>query len=297
MFITAKYKHLPMLGLMLILLACIPREEPVERYILQQIGGLPQVLKENSGMTESGGLLWFINDSDNEPALYGYNRENNILERTVIVKDAINTDWEEITQNGEHIYVGDFGNNSAGNRTDLRIYIIDKADLLADVETVTPSGTIAFSYADQTNFTAMAENTTPFDCEAFFATEDSLFLFTKDWQNAQTRIYSLSVTPGASVAKFRKQWNVNGLITAAAWSSESQELLLLGYTPAIPFLMKYSGFNPKDLTYNEGNRTDFSSFFGTQAEALLISEDGTIFISSEESSQKPATLFYIRTHN
>jgi hypothetical protein len=294
MSITAKnYKLSPMLGLMLITLACIPREKPPEkRLVLEQVGVLPQVLRENSGMTESGGLIWFINDSGNEPALYGYDREQDSIVRTVVVRNSTNNDWEEISQNGEHFYIGDFGNNESGNRNDLRIYIIDKSDLLADADSVSPSGIIDFSYEDQTDFTPMTLNTTPFDGEAFIATEDSIFLFTKDWQTLQTRIYSLSVEPGSQIAKFRKQWNVYGLITAAAWSSEKQELFLLGYTPLFPFIWLYSGFSPDGLTFVKENRTDFSDFYGTQTEGILILGDGSILVSSEESSaQKPATLF------
>ena len=32
-----------------------------------------------------------------------------------------NTDWEEISQDKDFIYIGDIGNNS-GNRDDLKIY-------------------------------------------------------------------------------------------------------------------------------------------------------------------------------
>jgi hypothetical protein len=61
--------------------------------------------------------------------------------------------------------------------------------------------------------------------------------------------------------------------------------------------LEYNGFSPENLTYDKGTRTDFSSFFGTQTEGLLISEDGSILISSEESSQKPATLFKVSVQN
>lgn len=294
--ILKKNSLLPLLALTLIVLACIPREEPEVRLILQKNHDLPQILNENSGMIEAAGLIWFMNDGGNEPALYGYNHAEDAIVRTVIVKNTINTDWEDITQNENYIYIGDFGNN-AGSRVDLRIIRINKADLIADNDTVTPSGVIQFSYNDQTDFTP-AMQATPYDCEALVAFEDSLVLFTKDWLNYRTRLYTLSVTPGLQVAKFRKQWNVNGLITAAAWSAGNQELLLLGYTPFLaPFLWVFSGFTPGNLTYDDGNRTDFS-MLGIQSEGLLISGDGSIFVSSEKYSdisslQSPASLFTV----
>lgn len=280
-----------MLGVSLFLLACIPREEPVETIVLTHEVELPATLQENSGMTEAGGLIWFINDGGDEPAIYGYNREQDTLERTVIIKDAINTDWEEITQNGQQIYIGDFGNN-AGDRTDLKVYIIDKNALLAETDTVIPSGIIAFSYADQTDFTPSVENT-PFDCEAMIATGDSLFLFTKDWKNLQTRVYSLSVEPGTQIAKFRKQWNVSGLITAAAWSSEKHELILLGYTPLFPFIWIYSGFSEADLSFDLSKRVDFSSYWGTQTEGIMYSSTGSVYISAETSAVNNASLYLL----
>jgi hypothetical protein len=291
-------KQFPMLGLALIILACIPREEPPEkRLVLKQIGQLPQVLNENSGIIESGGLIWFINDGGNEPAIYGYDREHNTVVRTVVIKNTVNIDWEDISQNENQIFIGDFGNN-AGSRTDLRLIRINKSDLLADTDTVSPSGIIEFSYEDQTNFTPTNQQT-PFDCEAFIATEDSLVLFTKDWQNMQTRLYTLPVIPGNHVAKFRKQWNVDGLITAAAWSGENQKLLLLGYTTIVtPFLCVFSGFTPEYLSYEEESKTYFTDFFGTQTEGILFSGDGSILISSEEfteisSLHKPPALFTV----
>jgi hypothetical protein len=284
-------KPIYMLGLFL-LLACIPREKPPEKeLVLKQISTLPNELNGNSGMTEYGGLIWFINDNTGDTNLYGYNHELDSVLRKVVVRNAININWEEISQNENYIYIGDFGNNS-GSRTDLRIIRINKSDLLVENDTVTSSGIIEFSYEDQTDFTPSNQLTpvTPFDCEAFIATEDSIILFTKDWQTQHTRIYSLPLTPGIYVAKFRKQWDVKGLITAAAWSAEKQELLLLGYTPAIPFLWVFSGFNSGDLTYSEENRTDFLSFLGAQTEGILMSGNGSVLISSEGM---PATLFTV----
>jgi hypothetical protein len=41
-----------------------------------------------------------------------------------------NNDWEELTQDKTHFYLGDFGNNASGNRTDLTIYKIAKTHFL-----------------------------------------------------------------------------------------------------------------------------------------------------------------------
>jgi hypothetical protein len=269
---------------------CIPREEPVAVLNLDRINDLPVILQENSGMTQAGDLIWFINDGGNEPALYGYSAEQDSVMRIVTVQDAVNTDWEEITQNEEYLFIGDFGNN-AGDRTDLRIYRIDKNDLFSGADTVVPSGIIAFSYSDQTSFTPAVENT-PFDCEAFIATDDSLLLFTKDWQSFNTRIYALSTAPGTQIAKYQEQWEFSGLVTASAWDSEIQQLWLLGYTPFIPVIYVYNGFSETDLTFDESRRTSFQDFWGIQTEGIMIS-NGTVYVSAEGALNNPAALFQV----
>lgn len=287
-FIQSKIALL-MLGIIMVLLACIPREEPEASYQLSYIRELPAVLQENSGMTELGDLIWFINDGGNEPALYGYSMEQDAVLRTVVVRDAVNTDWEDIVQNEDYLFIGDFGNN-AGDRTDLRINIISKSELLTDTDTITMAGTIAFRYSDQTSFTPQVENT-PFDCEAFIATGDSLYLFTKNWQDFETRIYSLSVEPGTQVAKYKTHWDMPGLVTAVAWTPEDQELILLGYTPLIPFVRVFSEFSTDNLTYQSQEGADFGDYWGTQTEGIMISSDGTVYISSEGVLDNNASLY------
>jgi len=290
-----KNKMAYMTGILLFMLSCIPREDPPEKVLfLDEINILPQILSENSGMTSSGGLIWFINDSGNEPVLYGYSREQNAVLKTLVVKDMANTDWEDITQNDTYLFIGDFGNN-AGSRTNLRIICINKSDLQSVSDTVVPFGSITFQYEDQTDFSSSPE-ATPFDCEAFIATSDSIFLFTKDWVNQQTRIYGLPSFPGNYEAEFIDQWDVDGLITSAAWSEANKELLLLGYTPIVPFIWVYTGFNENTLTFESATRTDFENYIGTQTEGIMITENGTIVISSEASLSLgiPSRLFLLR---
>jgi hypothetical protein len=291
---AARKKTLPMVSIIFLLLACIPREDPPEKSLyLEQVSTLPADLAENSGITDGGDLIWFINDSGNEPVIYGYNRSSNSIERKVVVKNMVNVDWEDITQNDDNIYIGDFGNN-AGSRTDLKIISISKSSLAADIDTVVPTGIIDFSYEDQTDFTPAAEQTR-YDCEAFIATNEKIYLFTKDWVDQRTRIYSLPLTTGDYSAEFIDEWVVEGLITAAAWSPEKKELYLLGYTPVIPFLWVYSDFDAGEVSYASAKRSDFFEFMGTQTEGLMINANGSVLISCEASMYGGTqTLFVVR---
>ena len=284
-----------LLTLFVFVISCSPEEAPESTSVFSQIQTLPEILSENSGMTEYESLIWFINDSGNEPFLYGYDKGSNDIVKTIEVSGADNTDWEDITQNSSSIFIGDFGNND-GSRSDLRIYIIDKTDMSGgSVSAVIPGGIIYFSYEDQTDFTSSNENT-PFDCEAFIATDNFIFLFTKDWVSNKTSIYSIPAEPGSYSAEFKVQLNVNGLITSAFLAADSnQNLFLLGYTPFIPFLWTLEGFDTDNFTYTNCERKDFIDYYGTQTEGLLVSNDGSVYISSEAftefSINKPPQLF------
>lgn len=292
-FLILKYRPV-MIFLFIFIISCIPREDKELQTVLIQIQTLPEILSENSGMAEDGTIIWFINDSGNEPELYGYDKSSNEVVKTVVVTGAFNTDWEDITQNSSNFFIGDFGNNG-GSRTDLKIYIVSKQLLHESTTSVLPTGIINFSYEDQTDFTYDEENT-PYDCEAFIATDDSVYLFTKDWVSNKTSIYSLPVQAGTYQAKYRTQIDIGGLITSAAWESTNGGfLLLLGYMPAYPFIWTFEGFDPDNLSYANAGRVDFTNYYATQTEGLLISSDGSIYVSSEAIStlNKPAQLFRI----
>jgi hypothetical protein len=273
----------------LILFTCGQTQDLLEEKTLVQIGEFPAVLQENSGMTEYEGLLWNINDGGNESAIFGYNKKTNTLDRKLIIAGAVNTDWEEITQDDQHLYIGDFGNN-LGDRRDLRIYIIDKSALQTKSDTISYSGLLTFTYSDQADFTPANMNT-PYDCEAFIAIGDSLLLFTKDWQSEQTSLYTLPAKVGNYTARFRKRVNVSGLVTASAYSAVKNELLLLGYLDYIPFIRIIHDFGIKDLSFNNNLRIDFTKFFGAQTEGISYSADGSVYVSCELSPFVRQTLF------
>jgi len=271
------------------LITCGHTEEPGNEARLTRVSGLPEELMENSGMTEYGGLLWNINDGGDEAAIYGFSSKDTLLHQKIILREAFNTDWEDITQDDRHLYIGDFGNN-LGDRHDLRIYIVNKRDLLPASDSIPVTGIISFSFQDQSDFTP-APNSTPWDCEAFVVTEDSLILFTKDWVSNQTSLYTLPAKAGTYAAKFRKRYNVSGLVTAAAYSSSRKELLLLGYENYIPFISVVPDFGLDNFSFTGIRRTDFPDLLGTQAEGITYSADGTVYVSCEQSPFSMQTLF------
>ncbi|WP_278010776.1 hypothetical protein [Flavobacterium gyeonganense] len=81
-------------------------------------------IKETSGLIAYDHLLWTHND-DHDTNVYGLDSLGKIKKR-IILKNESNHDWEEISQDSSYIYIGDFGNNYSGNRSNLKILKIEK---------------------------------------------------------------------------------------------------------------------------------------------------------------------------
>ena len=69
-------------------------------------------LTELSGLTRVGDLLWTHNDSGGQPMVYGLSDVGAVVQR-VVVGGALSVDWEDITHRGDHLWVGDIGDNFA----------------------------------------------------------------------------------------------------------------------------------------------------------------------------------------
>ena len=82
------------------------------------------------------------------------------------------------------MFVGDFGNNM-GARDDLKIYTFSVQGISDGRDALLTVDTISFEFADQTDFSIRTVH--DFDCEAMFATERYLYLFSKGWETGTTR--------------------------------------------------------------------------------------------------------------
>jgi putative lipase involved disintegration of autophagic bodies len=84
---------------------------------------LPSEIKETSGLLLIDGKIITHNDRGDAANLYEIDSLSGNLLRTIRITNATNEDWEDLAEDENHIYIGDFGNND-GNRTNLRIYKI-----------------------------------------------------------------------------------------------------------------------------------------------------------------------------
>jgi len=125
---------------------------------------LPIALKESSGLCYTDGNLWTFNDGGNSNKIYKIDSSTGEILQTVEVENFPNIDWEDITAESSYIYIGDFGNIN-GNRSDLKILRIRKADLNVQASILkVNSEAFNFSYTDQMNFDKSSR--TDFGCES-----------------------------------------------------------------------------------------------------------------------------------
>ena len=240
---------------------------------------LPAELLETSGITRFQQGLVTHNDNSDEN-LYVIDTLNGAILQTFSLNGTTNFDWEEITQDSLYLYVGDFGNN-AGNRTDLHILRIEKSYLLEGTPAI---DTIAFAYEDQIDFTP-SNQSTAFDCEAFIAGTDSLFLFTKNWNDLSTVCYSVPKVPGNYIAQPKDSSAVNGLITGATYLPNKRLIILSGYSSLLqPFMYLLFDFEGTDFFSSFQQKVNPSLNFH-QVEGVSTTNGIDVYLTNEYFSQ------------
>ncbi len=243
------------------------------------LSDLQPPIHETSGLLVVDGQVWTHGDSDNANSLYQIDPVTGTILREVVLSNGSNVDWEEVTTDGAWVFVGDIGNN-LGNRTNLRIYRFPLAELTDEQVTSVQVDTIRFAYADQTDFTP-ANQATNWDCEAFLAMDDSLFLFTKNWVDLRTHLYILPASPGDHLAQRRDTLDAMGLITGATYDAQSGVIALIGYTPVLtPFVWRLSDYDGH--AFFDGVSARYNVQLGlTQMEAIAWEVPDTAYLSNE----------------
>ena len=199
-----------------------------------ELATLPNQISETSGLIYFNGSLITHNDSGNTPELFEINAQTGAVVRSVQIENAVNIDWEDLAQDEEFIYIGDFGNFS-GDRRDLVIYKISKDDYLTQdrVEAIP----ISFVYEDQASFNSSPNS--DWDAEAFFALGDHLFILTKEWQSQNTSVYRIDKNTDFTTAIKVEEYPVNGLVTGATYDKNLNQLIVIGYSLFLqPFILK-----------------------------------------------------------
>lgn len=277
--------------LLALLIPSVALSLQAQMLVPEQLTVLNTQMNETSGLIVLGDAVWTILDSGAPAEVYEVDPSDGSVLRTVQLTGAANTDFEDITADADWVYVGDFGNN-LGSRPNLRIYRFPRAELENESTTQVAVDVIDFSFEDQTDFTP-AFNATNFDCEAFVATGDSLFLFTKRWLDQQTKLYALPALPGDHVAEVRATLDTDGVVTAASWDGIDR-LALLGHEddPGQPFIWLFNGVEGADFFGPAGIRRPLD-LFDHQVEGIAWRTPDEWIISNELLGALPAALWSV----
>ncbi len=244
---------------------------------------LPEQIHETSGLTCWNKHLLTHNDNS-DTKLYALDTANGSIVQSYSLKTTSNTDWEELSQDSEYLYIGDFGNNFNGNRTDLKIYRVSKQSLQACSPNI---DIISFVYSDQKNFAGTGANNTDFDCEAMVVSEDSIYMFTKQWLSKGTSVYSLPKLPGTYSAKHLFDFKAEGLITGATYLENQRLVILCGYNELLkPFVWLLYDFT--EHRFFSGNKRKIEiSLPLHQTEAVFTDNGLKVYTTNESFSQIP----------
>ncbi|MEZ0005056.1 hypothetical protein ABH942_000399 [Flavobacterium sp. 28YEA47A] len=243
---------------------------------------LDQKVHETSGLIFWEGKLWTHND-DKDTTIYGLDTISGSIQETYILKNVVNKDWEEISQDNSYLYIGDFGNNVAGNRTNLHILRIDKKSLPLNPVI----DTISFRYSDQINFIPSKANKTDYDGEAMIVSKDSIYIFTKQWKSKKTALYSLPKTPGNYVAQLKTVHDIRGLVTGAVFLEPENAIVLCGYSKHLkPFLYLLYDFQGTDFFTGNKRKIKLRLPFH-QIEGIATTDGLHYYLTNENFSIKP----------
>lgn len=246
---------------------------------------VPEEVEETSGLFFWNGELFTFNDSGGKNMLYVLDTMGGEIKKRVSVPGAINRDWEATTVRDNKLYIGDIGNNSA-KRKDLTIYI---ADLNPNMDESLPVvDSIRFHYPQQTNFEKQKRNH-DFDCEAMVVFKDTVYLYSKAWQDGITKIRTMPAAPGEYAAREINRFEAGGLITDAAYDAENRQLVLIGYnieTPVMqPFLWIFKTSHPGKIKASNGIKIMLEPAY-SQIEGVSFFPQNRLVITAEGLNNK-----------
>lgn len=252
-----------------------------EEYELSTVCELPDEAYESSGIVFFDGLLWTINDSGNDPVLYGIDTNGGVLKREVRVNNADNHDWEALAQDDNYIYIADNGNN-AGQRPVFSVYQISKDSLKStEIDAVTPKIVVNYWF-NKDDLESIDLNGNTVDSEAILVSGDSIFIYTKEWTSDSTSVFSVPKNNALSLGSLGGRAYVGFALTAACFT-EDNTIAFLGYKNYHSYLTIVRS-NPNLLGGVELLASfELEELQGYQTEAITY-ENGQLFISCENLS-------------
>lgn len=245
-------------------------------------------VEEISGIVYYDNYLWGHNDSGGKTNIYAINPKTGEVSKTKTISACRSNDWEDISQNKESFFIGDFGNNR-GNRKDLTIYIVNKKSLYE--KSIIPKK-ITFRYAKQKDFT-IRNHKHNFDAEALAYLNDTLWLFSKNWDNHKTYLYKIEAKPGDYTLSPSDSLDVDALITGASFSPDGKTLVLSAYRNYVPCIITIKDFPEGEPFAGTCLKIDMPKTAGIQTEGVCFKDENTVFLSAEKTRIFPQGFFTI----
>lgn len=271
----------------LLLVGCNPKnqtDQPKEDTLKVEFS-LPKKLKEVSGiaLSQDKKTIWAIEDQGNKNVVYGLDTQGNLV-ADVLVENAENNDWEDITKDSQgNIYIGNFGNND-NNRQNLSILKLNLKD--ASQKTVKAVQTTNFHYEGQTEFPPKKSNWL-YDCEAFVEMDGNFYLFTKNRSKGFDGTFLVFQVPNKEgdfeaklIGKLKLQGGYNdAAITSATINSTKDKIVLLTHKN----IHVLSGFTANN--FNSAKIQKIPLNHNSQKEAIVFVDDKTLLIADEKDKK------------
>ena len=177
------------------------------------------------------GIFWTLSDSGNPPHIVPIKADGTFpitpagLWNHVVLKGAVNHDWEALTGDATRMMVCDVGNN-VSRRKELQIYVFPEPELGA--AEVTNFKKYTFSWPDQKVF---PDPDLAHDCEAAFIWQQKLYLLTKHRRDTLTDFWRIDLPAQGDKAVATKlyRFDAHGMVTDAALSPDGKKLAVLTY--------------------------------------------------------------------
>ncbi|UMQ41116.1 hypothetical protein MKS83_17145 [Chryseobacterium sp. Y16C] len=276
----------------LLLWSCNPKaQDSPKTDELQVEFSLPKKLKEVSGiaLSQDKKTIWAIEDQGNKNVVYGLDMQGNLL-KDVLVENAENNDWEDITKDTQgNIYLGDFGNND-NNRQNLSILKLDlKTPSQATTKVIQ---TTKFHYEGQTEFPPKKSNWL-YDCEAFVEMDGNFYLFTKNRSkgfDGTFLVFKIPNKEGDFEAMLIGKLKLNGkysdaAITSATINSTKDKIVLLNHKN----IHVLSGFTANDFSTAKIQKISLNH--NSQKEAVVFLDDKTLLIADEKDKDTGGNIY------
>ncbi len=239
------------------------------------VGLLDKKIDESSGIVKSpvyDQVYWTHNDSGGKPVIFAVKSSGELI-RKIIVENAQNVDWEDITFDEKgRLVIADAGNNYS-ERKDLKLYVIDEPNPYESKKAQVIE-TINFKYPNQEKFPDPEKK---FDCEALFQHKGKIKLLTKRRNDLKTRLFTFpeSESEAEVILEPGPLFDAGSLVTAADMSPDGKRLVILSYEFIDIFTEKEDAENLFDYDHHR------LLIEGKQCEAVTWDNEDIIFTNEQ----------------